>query len=175
MDIFLMTLLPYYLFLILKYRYGLYMLQQNSYNTENRYLKWTFKNYKKSLFNIELLVFLTLIAVVYLKELYYSLIIIFVYIILTYIEIHKLSKEQKKKSFNVTARVKRLITTILILFIIMNFFILYFYNKDNTLYYYLCMFLFGYLSYYIVWLSNIINIPVEKLVYIYYYKKAQKN
>jgi len=147
MDIFIMTLLPYYMFLILKYRYGLYMLQQNSYNTENRYLKWTFKNYKKSLLNIELLSFLILIAVHFLDSLYYSLIIIFFYIILTYIEIHKLGKEQKKKSFNVTARVKRLITTIFILFVIINFFVLYFYSEKYILYYYLSMFAFGYLSY----------------------------
>ena len=173
MDIFIMTLLPYYMFLILKYRYGLYMLQQNSYNTENRYLKWTFKNYKKSLLNIELLSFLILIAVHFLDSLYYSLIIIFLYITLTYIEIHKLGKEQKKKSFNVTARVKRLITTIFIIFVIINFFVLYFYSEKYILYYYLSMFVFGYLSYYIVWLSNIINIPVEKLVYKYYYRKAK--
>ena len=57
MDIFIMSLLPYYLFLILKVRYGLYMLQQNSYNTENRYLKWTIKNYKKVFLNSKELVY----------------------------------------------------------------------------------------------------------------------
>ena len=173
MDIFLMTLLPYYLFLILKYRYGLYMLQQNSYNTENRYLKWTIKNSKRTIINLELISFLLLILVPLIDKLYYSLAIIIYYVILTYIEISKLKKEQQKKKFNITARVKRLIITNILLFALINLFIVNFFNKEYVVYYYLAIFLFSYLSYFVVYLSNVINIPIEKIVYKYYYNKAK--
>lgn len=173
MDIFIMSLLPYYLFLILKVRYGLYMLQQNSYNTENRYLKWTIKNYKKVFLNIELLSFIVLLAIKFLDSFYYSLIVIIFYIVMAYYEIYKLSHEQSKKKFNVTSRVKRLITTILLIFLILNVCIFYKYDTSNNFVYYLVLILFGYFSYYVVLISNIINIPVEKLVYKHYYNKAK--
>ena len=139
MDIFIMSLLPYYLFLILKVRYGLYMLQQNSYNTENRYLKWTIKNYKKVFLNIELLSFIVLLAIKFLDSFYYSLIVIIFYIVMAYYEIYKLSHEQSKKKFNVTSRVKRLITTILLIFLILNVCIFYKYDTSNNFVYYLVL------------------------------------
>ena len=49
MLLFFLSLGSYLFYIILKYRKSIYMLQQNSYNTSNRYIKWVFKNYDKTL------------------------------------------------------------------------------------------------------------------------------
>lgn len=173
MKFFIITLFTYYFYNILKYRRGLYMLQQNIYNEGNRYLKWIFRNFKETVFNIDLYTFLLVIATLFLNQTVYMILIILTYLLLAYIELNRLKNEQKKIKFKVTARIKRLITTIFIIFLIINLYIYYNYNVENEWIYFLLMFIFSYLSYCIIYIVNIINKPIEKMVYKYYYNKAK--
>ena len=93
---------------------------------------------------------------------------------LSYKELNKISKEQKKIKFKVTSRIKRIIMTISLIFILINLPIVIDYNIEYEWIYFLIMFTFTYLSYYIVYLANIINKPIEKMVYYHFYNKAKK-
>ena len=87
-----------------------------------------------------------------------------IYFICFYIELKLIKKEQQKKKFAVTSRVKRLYFTLFILFIVLIMFI---YKNCNDFYGYLYISLFGYFSFIITFILNIINIPAEKFVYYY--------
>ena len=173
MKFFIITLFTYYFYNVLKYRRGLYMLQQNIYNEGNRYVKWMFKNCKEVFFNFDLVAFLLVIIALLLNQTAYMLIIIIFYLCLSYYELDKLKHEQKKIKFNFTSRIKRLVITVLIIFALINMYIIYNYNIDNEWLYFLLMVIFTYLSYFIIYLANIINKPIEKLVYLYFYNKAK--
>src|SRR5574344_1478350 len=164
MKFFIITLFTYYFYNVLKYRRGLYMLQQNIYNEGNRYVKWMFKNCKEVFFNFDLVAFLLVIIALLLNQTAYMLIIIIFYLCLSYYELDKLKHEQKKIKFNFTSRIKRLVITVLIIFALINMYIIYNYNIDNEWLYFLLMVIFTYLSYFIIYLANIINKPIEKLV-----------
>ena len=47
MELFLLTLLPYFLFVAYKSKKSLHMLQQNYYDESRRYFLWILKNPKK--------------------------------------------------------------------------------------------------------------------------------
>ncbi len=169
----LISLIPFILYMILKYRKAIYMLQQNSYNVSNRYLKWIFKNPFKSLITYDIFLFPLLLIVLVLKN-YYMYVAFLLFAISFYIEFSLIKKEQQKKPFVITSRVKRLFVTLFILFIALLYIIYKTYNFDNILYYYLIITLFGYLSFIVTYIINIINIPAEKFVYFYYLNKAKK-
>ncbi len=173
MKFFIITLFTYYFYNILKYRRGLYMLQQNIYNEGNRYLKWVFRNYKETMINFDLFAFILIVATLVLNQTFYMILIILTYLLLSYIELNNLKNEQKKIKFKITSRIKRLIITILLIFLLINVYVFYGYKVEDEWFYFLLMFIFSYLSYFIVYISNIINKPVERIVYKYFYNKAK--
>lgn len=83
-------------------------------------------------------------------------------------------KEQVKKPLVVTARIKRLFTTLTIIHIIILLFIMLYFNKNYIAYYYLGLVLLTYLNYFVILIVNKINIPVEKCVYLKYKHQAMK-
>ncbi len=176
----------YYLLLIFiffcflyKSRKSLYMLQQNLYNENNRYLKWVIKN-KKDFLNLELII-MFIAAVGYFITFDLEMIpnILLILLMILYgVEIihleHEKAREQKKISFKITARIKRLIITLSILMIIPI--ICFILNKDQSVTCWLIIFIITilvYLNGFIVYLTNIINKPIEKCVFLYYKTKAQ--
>lgn len=170
----LISLIPFILYMVLKYRKSIYMLQQNSYNVSNRYIKWIFKNTTKSLFTYDIILFIVILFMNLVSKQYYMYIMGAVYLVLFYIELKLIKKEQQKKKFAITSRVKRLFFTLFILLALILFIIYKIYNEDNLSYYYLIISLFGYLSFIITYIINIINIPAEKIVYYYYLNKAKR-
>ncbi|MCI8777827.1 MAG: UDP-N-acetylmuramoyl-tripeptide--D-alanyl-D-alanine ligase [Bacilli bacterium] len=173
MNNLLISLIPFILYMILKYRKAIYMLQQNSYNVSNRYIKWVFKNPFKTLITYDLSLFPLLLIILILKD-YYIYVAFLLFSLCFYIELKLIKKEQQKKPFVITSRVKRLFVTLFILFLTLIYFIYRNYNDEYILYYYLIIALFGYLSFIITYIINIINIPAEKFVYLYYLNKAKK-
>ena len=171
MSNFLLSLITFYLYVILKYRKSYYALQQNSYNQNNHYTKWIFKNPRKTFLTYELVFALIAILVYFLTKKVILLTLVF-YFLSFILELFKIKKEQHKKKFVFTKRVFRLTCTTLVIFGIILFFILFKFNEKNVMYYYLIIFLFGYLSFIITIIINIINIPMEKIVYLYYKNKA---
>ena len=58
---FILSLIPYFWYVIYKARKSMHMLQQNWYDKSYRYLRWMFKNLKKVFLEIDTLIFLVLI------------------------------------------------------------------------------------------------------------------
>ena len=163
-----------------KTKRSLHMLQQNLYNENNRYLKWIFKNSKQF---IDLDILLVLIAVCgslffYDKDTMSVLAIVGLIIIgylIGFCWIKRIKNDQNKKPLVVTARIKRLIFTILILYFIplslMSYYLL------NSLFVWKMLIVLTvmiYFNVFVVFVANIINFPIERLVYFHYKSKAQR-
>ena len=165
--------------LFFKSKRHIHMLQQNLYNENNRYLKWVFKN-KKDFLSLDLFaigVALIGLLVVFDLEFISTMCLLLVVILLTIIGFgwHKLIKnDQNKKKLVVTSRIKRLIITIIILYLLPVLFL----YKGNYLEYNWLLLLIEtillYLNSIVIFIAMIINTPIEKLVYVYYKRKAMK-
>ena len=160
------------LYLIIKEKKSLHMLQQNLYNENNRYLKWVNKNKKDTIFNLDIInIILILLTIIVNNNIFtyiISITVILIYLILGFIVITDRNKEQTKKPLVITARIKRLIVTISILYII-SLILIIFINKNFIL---LTVIMISY-NYFVTFLANIINKPIEKCVYNYYLTKAK--
>lgn len=172
--LFFVSIIPFIILLIFDMKKLLHMAQQNLYNDDNRFLKWTIKDIKalKNPFKCSLIVLLTLLILVILKIETSLLINIYFFIVCLIIFLLKYKEDKAfdtKIKFNITARVKRLIITNLILFIALCF-LMSDVNNFNILY--LILFIYDMALNFVIMLSIIINKPVEKLVYLSFKKKA---
>ena len=162
-----------------KTKKALHMLQQNLYNENNRYFKWLFKNSKVfcDLDLALLLVALVGVCVVYDLETFSNLCqlgMIGVAFILGIIWDKRIKNDQNKKPLVYTARIKRLMFTIFILYLIPVIFMGF--NLNNSHFCWVMIFTFTlmiYLNYFVVYIAKVINTPVEKMVYYYYKNKAK--
>ena len=163
-----------------KTKRSLHMLQQNLYNENNRYLKWVFKNYKQFL-DLDIILILTgLVGMLVFYDLENIVLICIVGLsivscLVGYFWVKRIRNDQNKKPLVVTARIKRLICTILILYFIPVCFLSY-YLVDSQFVWKMIFILtiMIYFNVFVVYLANIINRPIEKLVYLYYKTKAQR-
>lgn len=160
-----------------KSKKAMHMLQQNYYDESNRYLFWMFKNLKKVFGNIDILLILASIMLMFvninndIKVILYSL-LAFIVFVLYY---KKEKKEQVKKPLVITARIKRLLVTQIIIYFIPIILFLINYDSEKIGLYYLILSSMVYLSYFIVLFGNYINKnTVEKLVYLSFKTKAMK-
>ena len=96
MSNFLLSILSFYLYVILKYRKSYYALQQNSYNQNHHFTKWIFKNPRKTFITYELLFALIAVGVYYLTKKVILLTLCF-YFLSFILELFKIKKEQHKK------------------------------------------------------------------------------
>ncbi len=172
LKFFLLSLISLYLYLILRLKKSLHMLQQNWYNDGNRYLKWVRSNRKKSFSFIELIIMILTFGLTFvnLKLSVWVYSILYFSLFLKYYR--ELKEEQSKKPLVVTSRIKRLITTLFIIYGIVLFLIIYKYNQQNIGYYYLMVSIQVFITFLLVWIANIINKPVEKQVFNYYRRLA---
>lgn len=173
---FLFSLLPFIILFIYDFIKSLHMAQQNLYNDDNRFFKWVVKNFKqfKTPLKCSVVVLITYLLIVILKL--NSKIITAIYFFLVCLIILRLKVKENKKNdtkigLKVTARVKRLMVTNLVLLL---FFILCLINVKNKDLIYLLLFTYDFLINFIVIISIIINKPIEKLVYLSYKHKALK-
>ena len=152
----------------------LHNLQQNRYNEDNRYLKWISKN-KRIVFVRPIFLFILIFLLSYFGDINIILIISILFNIYLIISFRNyLKKEQVKKPLVNTARIKRLWATIFIIYFVYFLIIFINYNEKYINYYLLILYLLIYLNYFMVYLANIINIPVEKYVYLSFKRKANK-
>lgn len=171
---FYISLFSYILYVGTKYRNSLYMLQQNSYNTSNRYIKWITKNLKKVFISYDYLYFLLIPFYFIIDIKYFYLTITIFYLVLFHLERKKVKNIHVKKPFVVTSRIKRLIFTISVIYLLFGIIIALNFNLQSILIYYFVFVLLSYLSYFVVLIANIINKPIEKYVYYYYKNMALK-
>ena len=173
----------FYLVLFLQYMYIIYttkksvhMLQQNLYNENNRFLKWIFKNKKNVFLNLNLYGILFSILLMYSKrdeiDMFFLGVLILVYLVSFYVDREKRKLDQNKKPLVITNRVKRLLFTILIIYLIPIVFLV----VDHSLkeYIVLVVAVMTCINYLIIYLSNVINHPIERIIYHKFKRKAQK-
>lgn len=173
MELFLLTLLPYLLFIAYKSKKSLHMLQQNYYDESNRYFLWILKNPKKVWLEVDFV--FPLLAILFFVSKDISLVIFLgFYLVLTYIYMIKVRKEQVKKPLVVTARVKRLMVTIFLIYVAIIAPMAILYIDEMIVVNYLFLGFVGYLNYLVVLAANCINKPIEKLVYLSYKRQATK-
>ena len=157
----------------------LHMLQQNLYNENNRYIKWVLKNRRQFISLDLLLVGISLIGIYVIFDLSFisNLCLILVILLLILIGFgwkRQIENDQNKKKLVITARIKRLIFTMSLLYLIPVVFAI----KDvyNVRLIWIVVFiesLMIYLNVFVAFIALIINTPVEKCVYLYYKKIAQ--
>lgn len=176
-----------YLFLVLSFifclnfksRRYLHMLQQNLYNENNRYFKWLSKNLGEFL-DIDLIgILLSIVGAFVIFDIKSLSVITFIAIAVIYLILgvmwrKRLLSNKDKKPLVITARVKRLIITIGILYLIPI--VLLFINYTNTrlvFIYTLIIIIMIYLNSIVVFIARVINTPIEKSVFYYYRNKAK--
>ncbi len=172
--LFYIGLLSFLMLFLYDYKKSLHMAQQNLYNDDKRFLKWTLKDIKSFRATLKCtLVVLVAFIILNLFRLDSDKLVSVYFILVNLILLSSSIKESKsnkvKLKFRVTARVKRLIVTNLILFTVFNYFIFKF-ESINTIYLFLVIYYL--LMNFIIMLSIFINKPVEKLVYLSFKRKA---
>lgn len=151
------------------------MLQQNLYNENNRYIKWLDNNLKTAFWHADIIAAMIFWLAAILRNSYSNMLIVIgliFYVIDIYQIVQRGKKEPVKKPLVITARVKRLIITCIIIFLIPA--CIYFTNQNQM---YLSLFILGIftcLNYCVVYLAKIVNTPVERRVYLKFYKMSQK-
>ena len=169
-----MELLPifvYFIYLLLKLNKTFQSLQQNRYNRGNKYYKYLNSHFKKTYLNAELL-FIPLFTVSYILDLdlFYTFACIFA--LLFGIKIYLMRIEQKKIPLKYTPRIIRLHITTIFLYAVIAYVSNYFLSCDYSVSVGFILWFAIYINHYIVILANYINAPVEKLIGLYYKKKA---
>ncbi len=171
-------LIVYCIYVIYRSVEALHMLQQNLYNENNRYLKWIRKNISRVFSIIDFLP-IVLFLLVYLidDKSILDLVLIgsmFIYMFGIANEYRKNKENQNKLPLKATSRIKRLfIKYILIYGIAIYFTVTLNNNVLLPLFLILLSILLGFV-YFIVLIANILNAPINKLVYYYYFNKAKK-
>lgn len=172
--LFYLSLIPFVLLIIYDLKKQLHMAQQNLYNDDNRYLRWSIKDYKQLKTPIKcMFVVIITFAIMLLLKIEESMIVNLYFFVVCLIILLMKIKENKSKdtklALKVTARVKRLILTNTLLFLVLCLG-LYFVKNRNIIY--LSLMLYDLLLNFIIIISIIINKPVEKMVYLSYKRKA---
>ena len=154
---------------------SLHMLQQNLYNENNRYIKWVLKNLKQSLVNINIygIVFSIILLFSKIAKLDVILLVILgsVYIV-SLINDNKIIKQgQNKKPLVITKRVKRLIVTLGIIYLIPV--LIFYFNNNLRDIVNIILAVLTTLNFFVVYIANIINYPLERLIYHHYERQAK--
>ena len=146
MALFLVSLIPYIIFTLFKVKKAIHMLQQNYYDESERYFLWILKNPKKVWLELDVF-FPILIALLFTRGKIQAILFGIFYTLLA-AEYHaRRNKEQVKKPLVVTARVKRLMITIFLLYLVMILPMILCFYRPFVGYYYLYLGLVAYLVY----------------------------
>ena len=177
--VYLLLIISFVIINYYKTKRSLHMLQQNLYNENNRYLKWVFKN-KNQFFDIDIIIILialTIMMLFYGNEfitIIGGIIISLQNILLASKWRKNIKNDQNKKKLVVTARIKRLICTISILFLIpLVVLVLNIYDSRIAWMIFLVLSLMTYLNTFVVFIAKVINTPIEKCVYLHFKTMAQ--
>lgn len=170
---FIFSILVFAIFVAIKSKKALHMLQQNWYDDDHRYVKWIVTNRNKVFVTTDSFI---IIFVSFLFINGYMQVALFAafYFINIYFIRNKHRKEQIKLSFNITTRIKRIMVTLTILYLIPIICMCFYLDSAILPYYYLILGAMAYLTPFLVMFANIINIPVEKQVFYHYRRIAKR-
>ena len=131
--LYILTLLTFIFVNVYKTKRSLHMLQQNLYNENNRYLKWLVKNYRQFISVDLIIIAATIIGmfVIYDLEFISAIVLLAMSLTLTLLGLfwrREIINDQNKKRLVITARIKRLIITTIILYAVPIIIYTYFYS-----------------------------------------------
>lgn len=149
------------------------MLQLNFYDENHRYLKWLLKNPTKVFLTVDMFFVIFAVFIGMPAKVCMALFGLF-YLVVLYQNYRATKKEQVKIKLAITSRVKRLLVTITIIYFIPFIGFYLGYMEEYLGIYYFLMGALVYVNYFVVMVANIINIPVEHQVFLYYKRKAKK-
>ncbi|MEG1597467.1 MAG: Mur ligase family protein [Bacilli bacterium] len=162
------------IYIIIKSKGAFHMLQQNLYNENNRYFKWIIKNINEAINKSDIIILILSILMIFTKtkvaEEFIICLMSLIYFLGSINLLRDYKKAQNKKPLVITARIKRLMFTSII--IIIGLFTVY-YFKDNLTNLLIINFI-TIILYLVIMIINIINYPIERMVYFYYLNKAKK-
>ena len=168
---FIVSLFIVYVYIYLKSKKSFHMLQQNWYNEGNRYIKWIFENKKKVFLQVDIM-FLIFIIGFWIDTKIEMTIFIVVYMLIALCYLQTVKKEQVKKPLVFTSRVKRLCVTTFIIYILPIIWITFHFNELQVTWYYIIIGFIVYINYFIVWIANIINKPIEACIRLKFKRRA---
>ena len=170
MVLYLITLIPVIIFTLMKTRKSFHMMQQNFYNDDNRYMKWVNNNKKKVILASDIIFILSIIVLFLdykISLISYPILYPLLYIIVIIMYL-KRPKVKDKKPLVVTARVKRLYFTMFLIYFIAIIPFVVNYSNDRIWLSYVIVSFLTCMNWLLVVIANIINKPMEKMVYFYY-------
>ena len=171
-----LTILSFFLFISLKNRKYLHMLQLNSYYN-SRFFKWLIRNFSFILDRDEFIIFLMIAFSTFLSTLSFSLIISISFV---YLSIKMLLKKEKKE-FRFTARAIRIFLVASLFNILITtgatyYFIkaLRYFSPNYSFYLSLIISFISLIPFSIIMLSNLVLFPLEKMIQNYYKNDAKR-
>ncbi len=167
---FIFSAIIYLIYIFLRSKESLHMLQQNKYNRKKTYLKWLVKNIDKSFKNPSILFIIIILFIFTENQIIITAGFNLIYMILILNILNK--QEQNKLPLKYTSRMKRLVFTNMLMHIIPIIIMSLYVNEKTLVYYYLGLGLIAFLNSIYILLALLINTPVESLVGLYYKKKA---
>ncbi len=170
---FIISLIPFGIYLWIKSKHSVHMLQQNWYNEGNRYIKWIWKNKKIVFCSLELLCIVCAFGF-FLTDVWTMVLFVTFYTVLSLILLHQEGKAQNKLPLKFTKRVKRLFVTIYLVYLIPIIVMMIFYQEQYLMIYYFIIGIMAYMNYYMVYVANGINHPIEKAINHSFKRKAIK-
>ena len=169
---FISMIVIYILYLYIKTNRTMQYLQQNRYNRGNKFIKYIKSHLKKIYFNIELL-FIPLIIFVYIIKTDYVYAFSCIYLFFIFVKLYLYKHEQKKLPLKYTKRIIRLYITLTIIYLLPFLLFIKIFEVEKIVLA-IILFIMMYFDQFIIILANIINVPEEKLVGLYYKNKALK-
>ena len=163
-------ILIYIIYFYIKSNRTVQYLQQNRYNRGNKFIKYIKTHLKKIYLDIELL-FIPLLVFVYIIKVNYIYAFTCIYLFFTFIRLYLYKQEQKKIPLVYTKRVIRLYITLTLIYML-PFIINICLIDINKYVFMIILWLLMYLDQFVIIFANIINIPEEKLVGLYFKSKA---
>ena len=167
----------YLIYIFYKSKNSLYMLQQNLYNENNRYIKWLVRN-KKRIFNYYDLVPILFFAFIYIVKdqtiIDFTVVAsLIVYMYGIYNEYKKNKESQNKIPLKGTNRIKRLFIMIVLLYSIPAIPLLRLQNNLWVATLLIISVIMIFFIYYVVYIAMLINTPFDKLEMLYFISKAK--
>ena len=171
-------LIIYIIYIVYRSMEAMHMLQQNLYNENNRYLRWIKRNLSKVFCIYDFIPIIFFIFLFFLKDkkiMDFVLVAgMFVYMYGIYNEYRKNKENQNKLPLKATSRITRLFFTIILIVGIFLIITVKAKNYDITVYMLISLSLLLGFIYYVVYFANILDTPLNKLEYTYYFNKAKK-
>ena len=171
--LFLLSFIPFFMYMYFVSLKSIHMLQLNFYDENHRYLKWLLKNPTKVFLTVDMFFVIFAVFIGMPAKVCMALFALF-YLVVLYQNYRATKKEQVKIKLAITSRVKRLLVTITIIYFIPFIGFYLGYMEEYLGIYYFLMGALVYVNYFVVMVANIVNIPVEHQVFLYYKRKAKK-